>query len=308
MSDAARRKQERRRGSADDDRRSGCWPASPSPNDGCELAGISTAVLEGGDGPPVVLLHGPGEFAAMWMRVIPGLVRTHRVVAPDLPGHGASGAGDGPLDADRVLAWLDELIERDLPLAAGAGRARARRRHRRPLRHRPQRPAWPAGAGGRVRAGSVRAGTQLRAGAGGASWRDRTERTPDGLFGQCFADLRRLAPARWASGGSRWRPTRSTEPARPTCRPRSAASCAQFALPAIPAAELARIAVPTTLIWGRQDLAVPLRVAEAAERPPRLAAARDRARRRRPAMEQPEAFLETLRHALGASARKRAAS
>ena len=26
--------------------------------------GISTAVLEGGDGPPVVLLHGPGEFAA----------------------------------------------------------------------------------------------------------------------------------------------------------------------------------------------------------------------------------------------------
>ena len=34
-----------------------------------ELAGISTAVLEGGDGPPVVLLHGPGEYAAKWMRV-----------------------------------------------------------------------------------------------------------------------------------------------------------------------------------------------------------------------------------------------
>ena len=40
-----------------------------------ELAGVSTAVLEGGAGPPVVLLHGPGEFAAKWMRVIPGLVR-----------------------------------------------------------------------------------------------------------------------------------------------------------------------------------------------------------------------------------------
>jgi hypothetical protein len=26
-----------------------------------QLAGVSTAVLEGGDGPPVVLLHGPGE-------------------------------------------------------------------------------------------------------------------------------------------------------------------------------------------------------------------------------------------------------
>ena len=56
-----------------------------------ELAGISTAVLEGGDGPPVVLLHGPGEYAAKWMRVIPDLVTTHRVVAPDLPGHGTSG-------------------------------------------------------------------------------------------------------------------------------------------------------------------------------------------------------------------------
>ena len=55
-----------------------------------ELAGVSTAVLEGGDGPPVVLLHSSAGFAVLWMRVIPELVRTHRVVAPDLPGHGAS--------------------------------------------------------------------------------------------------------------------------------------------------------------------------------------------------------------------------
>src|SRR5947207_11244407 len=55
-----------------------------------DLAGVSTAVLEGGDGPPIVLLHGPGEFAAKWMRVFPALVRTNRVIAPDLPGHGTS--------------------------------------------------------------------------------------------------------------------------------------------------------------------------------------------------------------------------
>ena len=79
------------------------------------LAGIPTAVLEGGDGPPVVLLHGAGEFAARWLRVIPDLMTTHRVVAPDLPGHGASGLPDDPLDADRVLAWLGELIERTCP-------------------------------------------------------------------------------------------------------------------------------------------------------------------------------------------------
>ena len=67
------------------------------------LAGISTAVLVGGDGPPIVLLHGPGEFAFTWLRVIPELVKTNRVIVPDLPGHGASLLGEAPLDADRVL-------------------------------------------------------------------------------------------------------------------------------------------------------------------------------------------------------------
>ena len=57
---------------------------------GVTLAGVSTAVLEGGDGPPMLLLHGPGEFAAGWLPVFPDLVPTHRVIAPDLPGHGAS--------------------------------------------------------------------------------------------------------------------------------------------------------------------------------------------------------------------------
>src|SRR4029453_16040427 len=77
-----------------------------------QLAGISSAVLEGGEGPPVVLLHGPGEFAALWGRVIPDLVSPHRVIAPDLPGHGATGLPDGPLDHERVRSWLCELIER----------------------------------------------------------------------------------------------------------------------------------------------------------------------------------------------------
>ena len=53
---------------------------------------MPTVVLEGGDGPPVVLLHGPAGNAAHWLRVFPELVRTHRVIAPDLPGHGGTGA------------------------------------------------------------------------------------------------------------------------------------------------------------------------------------------------------------------------
>ena len=81
-----------------------------------EAAGIATVALEGGDGPPVLLLHGPAGSAAHWMRVIPDLVTAHRVVAPDLPGHGASGMPDAPLDGDRMIAWLGELIERTCPL------------------------------------------------------------------------------------------------------------------------------------------------------------------------------------------------
>ncbi|ESZ20542.1 hypothetical protein X737_09900 [Mesorhizobium sp. L48C026A00] len=80
-----------------------------------EMAGISTELLEGGAGPPIVLLHGPGEHAAKWLRILPELVRTHHVIAPDLPGHGASGTIEGPVHSDRVLAWLGELIERTCP-------------------------------------------------------------------------------------------------------------------------------------------------------------------------------------------------
>src|SRR5919197_5066450 len=76
-----------------------------------ELAGVSTALLEGGDGPPLVLLHEPGSFAAHWLRVIPELVGARLVIAPALPGHGASEVTGGELDADRVLQWLGELVE-----------------------------------------------------------------------------------------------------------------------------------------------------------------------------------------------------
>jgi len=77
-----------------------------------QVAGVSTMVLEGGAGPPIILLHGPGDFAGMWMRVLPDLVTTHRVVAPDLPGHGTSELVEGWLDADGLRAWLSGLIER----------------------------------------------------------------------------------------------------------------------------------------------------------------------------------------------------
>lgn len=75
-----------------------------------DLAGVSTSLLEGGEGPPIVLLHGIGSFAAEWAQVIPILVRTHRVLVPDMPGLGRSEARGIRLDPATVVAWLLELI------------------------------------------------------------------------------------------------------------------------------------------------------------------------------------------------------
>jgi ubiquinone/menaquinone biosynthesis C-methylase UbiE len=81
-----------------------------------------------------------------------------------------------------------------------------------------------------------------------------------------------------------------------------------FGFPAIPPADLERIAVPTALIWGRFDLATPLRVAQAASTRYGWAlhvienAADD------PPIEQPDAFLTALGEALDDSASSVAAS
>ena len=73
-------------------------------------AGVPTAVLEGGQGETLLLLHGPGESSAVWLPVLGPLTGTYRVIAADLPGHGASAAGSPPLRRESVDTWLGELI------------------------------------------------------------------------------------------------------------------------------------------------------------------------------------------------------
>jgi haloacetate dehalogenase len=52
-------------------------------------------VAQGGSGPPVLLLHGFPETHACWHRVAPRLAESHRVIAADLRGYGASEAAPG---------------------------------------------------------------------------------------------------------------------------------------------------------------------------------------------------------------------
>src|SRR5680860_1096388 len=73
---------------------------------------IPTTYLEGGEGTCLVLLHGPGESAVWWMRVIPHLVKKYKVIVPDLPGHGSSGSPGGKLNKNILLDWLDEFLHK----------------------------------------------------------------------------------------------------------------------------------------------------------------------------------------------------
>ncbi len=70
----------------------------------------SLAHLDHGTGPPVVLLHGGALDHRLWEPQIPELARNHRVVAPDLRGHGRSPTPTVPFrHADDVAALLRAL-------------------------------------------------------------------------------------------------------------------------------------------------------------------------------------------------------
>lgn len=227
-----------------------------------ELAGVSTAVLAGGSGPPVVILHGGGQFAATWTRVISQLVTCHRVIVPDLPGHGASNVQEGVLDADRVLTWVGELLEATGPSPpvlvghslGGAIAARFATDHGDRIsslvlvdtfglsKFRPARPLALAMVGFLV---------------------EPTEHTRDRFLDQRMLDLGRAR----TDMGQAWEliAAYALECARtPSVRAAGRNLMKGFGVSAIPAEDLGRIAVPTTLIWGGHDVQVPPQVAEGA--------------------------------------------
>src|SRR3546814_18008423 len=53
-----------------------------------ELDGAELAVLTGGSGPAVLLLHGYPQTRAAWHRIAPVLARHPAVVLPDLTAYG----------------------------------------------------------------------------------------------------------------------------------------------------------------------------------------------------------------------------
>src|SRR4051812_5751541 len=84
--------------------------------DGFALERIDTGeatirVRHGGDGPPVVLLHGHPRTHTTWHRVAPLLAREHTVVCPDLRGYGESG---GPPTTPDHEPYSNRAMGRDV--------------------------------------------------------------------------------------------------------------------------------------------------------------------------------------------------
>ena len=88
-----------------------------------EVDGRAVSVVDtGGDGPPLLWVHGLGGIWQNWLLNIPAFMDTHRCVAIDLPGFGGS---DVPADEisigglARIVDRLCDLLEIDEPVVIG---------------------------------------------------------------------------------------------------------------------------------------------------------------------------------------------
>lgn len=85
-----------------------------------ELDGVRLHYVTGGEGEPLVLLHGWGSTWYMWRKVMPALAERYTVIAPDLPGLGDSSVPAAGFDkattAGRIRGLVRELDHAEINL------------------------------------------------------------------------------------------------------------------------------------------------------------------------------------------------
>jgi pimeloyl-ACP methyl ester carboxylesterase len=268
-----------------------------------DVGGVETTVLEAGDGPPLVLLHGGIECGgAYWAPIAARLAERHHLVVPDVPGLGESAPVDR-LDDDTFAAWLTGLLEQtraEQPtlvahslLGSTAARFAARRSDL-------LRALVVYGAPG---VGPYRMPMRLRYVAIRFAIRP-TARNAERFDRFALFDLdanRRRDPEWFAAFESYTRARATVRHVNRTMRKLIARETKQ-----IPDVEHRRIAVPTTLLWGRHDRMVPLGLAHhAATRQDWPLHVIENAAHA-PHLEQPEAFVEELSAIVNASSERTA--
>jgi 2-hydroxymuconate-semialdehyde hydrolase len=226
-----------------------------------DAAGVRTAVLTGGSGPPLVLLHGGIECGGIvWTPAVDRLARSHTLVVPDLPGFGESAA---PAAWDRAASdrWLAALIAHTCdgePTLVAQSLAGSLAVHF-ALRH-----------GTLLRAlviygspgiGPYRMPLGLRIAAARCAVRP-TERNLRRFTRWAFHDpeLTRRQDPGWYDAFVAYTCSRAASPSVG----RAMRSLVRDGTRRIADDELRRIAPPTALLWGRHDRMVPLALASAA--------------------------------------------
>jgi len=256
-----------------------------------DVRGITTSVLECGQGRPLVLLHGGIECGGVyWAPIIPQLAQAHRLIIPDVPGLGESGPVDR-LDIGAFAGWFQGLVEltceeRPALIAhslLGSMAARFAVRHgdlvdRLVVYAAPGVGPYRMPLGLRV----VAILFALRPSRGNAERFDRW----------AFADYdraRRRSGA-WLAAFSEYTRYRAMIPHVKRTMRQLIGSCTKQ----VPDDALRRIDIPTALLWGRHDRFVPVELGQGASVrlgwP--LAVVEDAGHV--PHIEQPEAFLRAL--------------
>ena len=89
-------------------------PAAPPPNFKHQTAnvnGVNIHYVIGGEGEPLVLIHGFGQNWFMWNRLLPELSKHFTVIAPDLRGTGESDKPAGGYDKKTMSTDIHELVK-----------------------------------------------------------------------------------------------------------------------------------------------------------------------------------------------------
>jgi pimeloyl-ACP methyl ester carboxylesterase len=75
------------------------------------VRGIEIAYDDVGSGPSVVLLHGYPFNRSMWREQVEELRQNHRIIVPDLRGHGESAVTPGPATMESMALDVASLLE-----------------------------------------------------------------------------------------------------------------------------------------------------------------------------------------------------